>query len=194
MTNKRKENRRTQKLTAFFTHGQRQDDADSSAPSAASSPQQAHRNGNPSKRNTPLQSQHSPLATSASESPEKARFRLDGKDPIHEVRVGPDSRDNTRELPDSIHLFPTNNQPVLDTTLKDMLVFLRSSLHADMMSCLHKFGMEIQSVSARVDNVETKMGEFATTTNRTESIDCQNPLISLTKCHGTLSCAYISFM
>lgn len=34
-----------------------------------------------------------------------------------------------------------------------------------MMACVNKFGKEIQSVSARVDHVETKMGEFASTIN-----------------------------
>lgn len=80
--------------------------------------------------------------------------------------MGPDSGNDTRELPDSIDFFSTSNQLVLDdTTLKDMLLSLRSSLHTDMMACVHKFGMELQSVSARVDHVETKMGEFATTVN-----------------------------
>lgn len=45
-----------------------------------------------------------------------------------------DSGDDTRELPDRIEKFPTTNQPVIDTVLKDMLLSLRSTLQADMMS------------------------------------------------------------
>lgn len=44
------------------------------------------------------------------------------------------SLDDTSELQDSISEFPTANQPVLDTTLKDMLVSLRSTLHADIFT------------------------------------------------------------
>lgn len=47
-----------------------------------------------------------------------------------------------------IEEFPTNNQPVIDTVLKDMLMSLRSSLHADMMSCMHNYN--------RLDNIEKK--------------------------------------
>lgn len=42
--------------------------------------------------------------------------------------------DDTRELQDSISEFPTANQQVFDTTLKDMLVFLGSTLHADILA------------------------------------------------------------
>lgn len=50
----------------------------------------------------------------------------------YEVRRGIDLGDDIRELSDSIDPFLTSNQSVLDTTPKDMLVSLRSSLHADM--------------------------------------------------------------
>lgn len=42
-----------------------------------------------------------------------------------EVSSPPDSRDDTREVPDSIDSFPTNGQPVIDTMLNEMLVSLR---------------------------------------------------------------------
>lgn len=34
-----------------------------------------------------------------------------------------------------------------------------------MLSCVQKFGVELQTVTSRVDHIETKMGEFATTIN-----------------------------
>lgn len=67
---------------------------------------------------------------------------MDAADAENEVSSH-DSGDDTRELPDSIDLFPTNNQPVLDTVLKEMLVSLRSSLHSDIISCVHKFSMDL---------------------------------------------------
>lgn len=82
--------------------------------------------------------------------------------PFHDS--GDDSRDNTR-LPDSIDVFLTNHQPILDTVLKEMLVSLRSSLHLDMVSCVHKFSMDLKSISDRVTHVESKMGEYAVTIN-----------------------------
>lgn len=77
-----------------------------------------------------------------------------------------DSDEDTRELPESIEEFPTNNKPVGDRVLKDMLISLRSSLHVDMMSCMQKFTTELQAVESRVGHkIETKMGEFANTIN-----------------------------
>lgn len=68
-----------------------------------------------------------------SASPAKAKFRMDGSgcSPV----AGPDdSGEDTRELLDRIEQFPTANQPVIDTVLKDMLLSLRSTLQADMVS------------------------------------------------------------
>lgn len=103
-----------------------------------------------------------PLHTPISGNPEKARLRLDTTDSSHEMIQGLDSGEDTRDLPDSIYLFPTTNQPVRDT---DMLVSMRSSLHADMLSCVHKFGVEQRATSSRVDHIETRMEEFVTTIN-----------------------------
>lgn len=60
------------------------------------------------------------------------------------------SLDDTRQLQDSILTFPTTNQLVLDTTLKDMLVFLRSTTYADILSLVQKFKFDIHEVSDRV--------------------------------------------
>lgn len=49
--------------------------------------------------------------------------------------------------------------------LKEMLVSLRGSLHSDMISCIHKFNTELQSVSGNVSHIEHKMGEYATMIN-----------------------------
>lgn len=57
-------------------------------------------------------------------------------------------------MPDSIEEFPTANQTVLDTVMKDMLISLRSSLQADMVCCMHKLNKELGEVEARVEQVE----------------------------------------
>lgn len=82
------------------------------------------------------------------------------------------SLDDTRELQDSINDFPTLNQPLMDTTLKDMLVSLRTTLHAVMLAITQQFKSEVTAVSNRVTHIESKMGEFTTTFN--EMVDAQN--------------------
>lgn len=57
------------------------------------------------------------------------------------------------------------NQPVSDSTLKDMLVSLRSSLHADRIECMRGFKTDINELGERVDHVEHKMGDFASSFN-----------------------------
>lgn len=166
MPRRNKENRRPQKLTEYYPLGPKQDGGGGTAARGMSStPLYETGKGNPQKRNAPQRSTHSPIHTPNSGSPEKARLRLDASDSSRDITPGLDSGEDTRDLPDSIDLFPTTNQPVLDTTLKDMLVSLRSSLHADMLSCVHRFGVELKETVSRVDHIEHKMGEFATTIN-----------------------------
>lgn len=60
------------------------------------------------------------------------------KSPAHqyagEKGRGDISEDSTREFIECIDDYPAVGQPLLDKTLKDMLVSLRGSLHRDMMS------------------------------------------------------------
>lgn len=44
--------------------------------------------------------------------------------------------DDTLEFPYAIAAFPTNNQPVMGSTLKEMLVSLRSAFHTDMLQLM----------------------------------------------------------
>lgn len=71
----------------------------------------------------------------------------------------PDSGEDTSDMPESIESLPTQNQPVLDTVLKDMLLSLRSIIQADMDSCMNRFSRDIQAMGDRVDHIEVKMGE-----------------------------------
>ncbi|XP_077341238.1 uncharacterized protein LOC143986704 [Lithobates pipiens] len=113
------------------------------------------------------------VPTSASTSPAKSRQRMEAHmNDTEEVSAFNSSMDDTRELQDSITDFPTLNQPVMDTTLKDMLVSLRSTLHADIMAITQQFKTEVHAVTDRVSHVEVKMGEFAQTFN--ELVDAHN--------------------
>lgn len=61
---------------------------------------------------------------------------------------------------------------MLDTTLKDMLVSLRSTRHADILSLAQQFKSDVTEIGNRVSHIEDKMGEFASTFN--DLIDAQN--------------------
>lgn len=116
---------------------------------------------------------YAPQASSSSSSPDKAKHK-----PHPCTNSAPEVSDasiclvGTRELQDSIMEFPTNNQSVLNTTLKIMLVSLRSTIHSDKLSWAQQFMADITDVRDRVTHVEDKMGEFATTFNK--FIDAHN--------------------
>lgn len=103
--------------------------------------------------------------TPLSGSPEKARFWMEGAGRRHEVSPNGDSGEDTGDLSDPIEEFPTNNKPVMDNVLKDMLMSLKNSLQADVALYMHKISTDLHAVESRVEHVKTKMREFATTIN-----------------------------
>lgn len=70
-------------------------------------------------------------SSSSSSSPVKAKQQHIQRKDTEEEEIDT-SLNDTRELQDSILEFPTKNQPVIDTTLKDMLVSLHSTIHVGM--------------------------------------------------------------
>lgn len=82
-----------------------------------------------------------------------------------EVSHSCNSSSTTRDLADTFNSFPATNQPVSESTLKDMLGSLRASLHADLMEYGSNFKSEVQKQGGRVDHIEHKMGEFAASHN-----------------------------
>lgn len=60
----------------------------------------------------------------------------------------------------------------MENTLKEMLMSLRSSLQSDMISLMHKFGPTVIVLEDRVSQIETNMGDIATTVN--ELIDAHD--------------------
>ena len=174
MTRERKEDRKPHKLTEFFPfshQGGRQDGARMASTPACSFRSVPHPSNTQSRPSGSPESTHSCPDTPQSASPAKSRFRLEEPHQGLDLETGADSGDDTRELPDRIETFPTSNQPIMDTVLKDMLLSLRSTIQADMMSCMKNVRADIQEVETRVEHIETKMGEFATTIN--DLVDAQ---------------------
>lgn len=63
-----------------------------------------------------------------------------------EMNVTNISLEDTRKLQDFILEYPTQNQPVMNTTLKDMLVSLRTTIHTDIMSLAQQCKSEVAEV------------------------------------------------
>lgn len=108
----------------------------------------------------------SPPGSPILNSPAKARMRMD-------PYLQTSGTVSTTEHPDQIGLnlqssiaaFPTSGQPILNTTMKDMLLSLQSSLMANFSSLIHKFTSEMQCVGERVQYIENRMDECTTTVN-----------------------------
>lgn len=147
MARKRKVERRLQNGLIQQPHGNQENGVGSSPPAAARSPLQSSYTGSPGSSNpTKARLKQSYNSTPASDSPEKARFRLDGEHRKQEVSPNGDTGEDTRDVPNTIEEFPTNDQPVMDTALKDIFVYLRSSLKSDLASYMHRFNNELQAV------------------------------------------------
>lgn len=56
------------------------------------------------------------------------------------------SQDSIREFIEQMHDFPTLDQPLTDTMMRDMLVTLRGSLHRDLMECTSKLKAEVIAI------------------------------------------------
>lgn len=80
--------------------------------------------------------------------------------------------DDTLEFQDAIDAFPTNNQSVMDSTLKEMLMSLRGAIHTDMLQLMKQCKSEVDKVRGRVSHIENKMGEFSETFN--DMVDAHN--------------------
>lgn len=109
--------------------------------------------------------------SSASNSPAKSRTRLDsGISALH-----PAAGDAELVPPDDVlNAFPTSNQAVSESFLKEMMLALRSSIQQSFTSVLNKQMSVIDDLGDRVNHVEQKMGEFS---------EAHNGLVDA---HGTL--------
>lgn len=71
----------------------------------------------------------------------------------------------TSHTPDPKAAFPTSDRPVSDTVLKDMLVSLKASLHADMTAEINHCQSEVQALGSRIDHIEHSMSDFTSSFN-----------------------------
>lgn len=114
----------------------------------------------------PLSTWESPSHSPLSNSPAKAWMRMDQvtqapgavSTNLHTETVG-------LNMQSSIASFPTSGQPVLDMTMKDMLLSLQSSLMFNLTTLIHKFTSEMQYMEERVQHIEHKMDDCTTTVN-----------------------------
>lgn len=80
---------------------------------------------------------------------------------------GPQSiRPTTLPAPtDPISAFPTSGQPISDTVLKEMLLSLRVSLHADIVSGVNQCQADVQAMGEKINHIEHTIGEYSISFN-----------------------------
>lgn len=105
-------------------------------------------------------------ASPASQSPAKLQMRMDPLNRASDaVSTGLHNDSAISSLQSSIAQFPTTGQSVLDTTMKDMLLSLQSSLMSNLLSLINQFSLEMKYMDNRMHFMENKMEEFTNTVN-----------------------------
>lgn len=92
-------------------------------------------------------------------------MRLDPGSQAHEVRPAMDCLPSLTSTQSPIEAFPTANQPVVDTMLKDMLITLHSTIQNDISSMFSAFKSEIVHVNNRMGRIEHQMSAMTVTVN-----------------------------
>lgn len=174
MSPKRKEDRNPKKLTAFFQspHPMKGNNHEGNSPhmkaqSASYTDLPDAEPGDEDILQLPPSPLQSPPPSPSTQSPAKSKMKLDTYSQIPPSEEGVQS-----QPPQSIASFPTTGQPVLDSTLKDMLLSLQSSLTTSFTSVLTKFSTELKHVDDRVHYIENKMEECTVTVN--DLVDAYN--------------------
>lgn len=104
-------------------------------------------------------------SSSTSNSPAKSRMRLDNAAQAQEVRPALDQLLAQTPLSSPIAAFPTSNQPVIDTMLKEMLISLHSSLHNVISSMFTAFKSEMVHTGNKIGQIEKQMAVMTETVN-----------------------------
>lgn len=108
----------------------------------------------------------SPLQSPSSQSPAKAKMRYDYTDQASGCDMVSLCQDQVGlKMASPIAHYPTSGQPVLDTTMKDMLLSLQSSLMVNISSMFNNFTIEMKRLGERVYHVEGEMEKQAHTVN-----------------------------
>lgn len=62
---------------------------------------------------------------------------------------------------DPIAAFPTSGQSIYDSVMKDMLLSLRASLQADIVSGINQYQKDVQAIGERIGHIKNTMGEYS---------------------------------
>lgn len=122
--------------------------------------------------------QGEPIQTSASNSPsscspQKHRAKMDDELCVSQ-EVTADPKSDTRHASDLLDTFPTSNQAVSESFLKEMMLALRSSIQQSFTEALNQQTSALDDLGERVSHVEDKMGEFSDSHN--SLVDSHNRL------------------
>lgn len=109
-------------------------------------------------QNTSVNSATGSGPSSSQSSPAKAWMRLDTEDTASEVRPALVNLLRQAPAPSPIAAFPTANQLVIDTMLKEMLVSLHSSLHNDISAMFSALRSYMVHMGSKLSHVEKQMG------------------------------------
>lgn len=110
------------------------------------------------------------------QSPVKQKRKLDIT--TNQVSTSPSSiitPPETNVFGEQLDAFPTAGQPIIDSTMKDMLITLRGALQHDMSCFMKQTKVEMEALGNRVDQVEFNMTDYAQAHN--ELIDAHDALL-----------------
>lgn len=111
----------------------------------------------PGSEMIPLSPSRSSPHSPASASPAKAHMRMDSPLSSELVSAAQAPGHTETALKPSITAFPTSRQPVLHSTMKEMLLSLQTSLLAGFSSQIQRFTSDMQVMGDRVQYIESKM-------------------------------------
>lgn len=103
--------------------------------------------------------------SSTPNSPAKSWMRMHADTQASEVRPALENLLIQTPVSSPISAFPTSNQPIIDTMLKEMLIYLHSSLHNDISSMFSAFKSEMICMRNKVGRIEQQLGTVTETVN-----------------------------
>lgn len=158
---KRKEREGPRKLTDFFRPAEGRKFQDGAGPRSRSSASTTQPHSNPKPSSGESHFNDNPLSSSPFCSPVKQKRRLgEGGENEDEAGAAGEEMEESSTQAEQLDAFPTSGQPIIDTTMKEMLQTLRGALQSDMAVFMSNTKREISAVSNRVEYVENKMEEF----------------------------------
>lgn len=104
------------------------------------------------------QTPSSPLHSPSSLSPAKTKRRINDAAQLQLSDMAAVSQDLAGPSTESsIYNYPTSGLPVMDTTMKEMLISLQTSLMSNLSVMMNNFSIELKGLNDKVFNVEHKL-------------------------------------